>query len=138
MEDRKKVIEALRVCSADTPTTCKGCPFDKQSAECIIDLMRAALELIEGGQQEAGANDFVSRQYLLAEYDRQHQGPPGGARKIIEEAPAADVVDCEGFGIWQESFDPVSLGSLGSDWVDIQVTAWRPLHEAYKAEEDNG
>ena len=36
--------------------------------------------------------DYVSRQYLLNEYDRQHQGPPGGARKIIAEAPAADVV----------------------------------------------
>ena len=44
-------------------------------------------------------------------------------------------VDCEGFGIWQESFDPVSLGSLGSDWVDIQVTAWRSLPEAYMEEE---
>ena len=37
-------------------------------------------------------SDYVSRQYLLDEYDRQHQGPPGGARKIIAEAPAADVV----------------------------------------------
>ena len=36
--------------------------------------------------------DYVSRQYLLNEYDRQHQGPPGGARKIIAGAPAADVV----------------------------------------------
>lgn len=36
--------------------------------------------------------DYVSRQYLLDEYDRQHQGPPGGARKIIEGAPAEDVV----------------------------------------------
>ena len=36
--------------------------------------------------------EYISRQYLLAEYDRQHQGPPGGARKIIEEAPAEDVV----------------------------------------------
>ena len=44
-------------------------------------------------------------------------------------------VDCEGFGIWQERFHPVSLGSLGSDWVDIPVTAWRPLPEAYEAEE---
>ena len=35
--------------------------------------------------------DYISRQYLLDEYDRQHQGPPGGARKIIAEAPAADV-----------------------------------------------
>ena len=44
-------------------------------------------------------------------------------------------VDCEGFGIWQERFHPVSLGSLGSEWVDIPVTAWRPLPEAYEAEE---
>ena len=35
----------------------------------------------------------MSRDYLLGEYDRQHQGPPGGARKIIAEAPAADVVE---------------------------------------------
>lgn len=37
-------------------------------------------------------NDYISRQYLLDEYDRQHKGPPGGARKIIVEAPAADVI----------------------------------------------
>lgn len=39
------------------------------------------------------SGDYVSRDYLLGEYDRQHQGPPGGARKIIAEAPAADVVE---------------------------------------------
>lgn len=52
-----------------------------------------------------GNIEYVSRQYLLAEYDRQHQGPPGGARKIIEGAPAADVISrqdameaaCKGF-----------------------------------------
>lgn len=44
-------------------------------------------------------------------------------------------VDCEGFGIWQEKFDHYTLGSLGSDWVDIPVTAWRPLPEAYTEEE---
>ena len=40
-------------------------------------------------------SDLVSRQYLLDEYDRQHQGPPGGARKIIEEAPAVqEIIRC--------------------------------------------
>lgn len=39
------------------------------------------------------SGDYISRDYLLAEYDRQRQGPPGGARKIIAEAPAADVVE---------------------------------------------
>lgn len=39
-------------------------------------------------------------------------------------------VDCEGFGIWLEDFDH-TLGSLGSDWVDIPVTAWMPLPKPY-------
>lgn len=33
-------------------------------------------------------NDLISRSALLAEYDLVHVGPPGGARKLIEEAPA--------------------------------------------------
>lgn len=36
-------------------------------------------------------NDLVSRRWLLEEYDKRHEGPPGGARKLIEEAPPADV-----------------------------------------------
>ena len=35
--------------------------------------------------------EYIERDGVLAEYDRQHQGPPGGARKIIAEYPAADV-----------------------------------------------
>ena len=30
---------------------------------------------------------------LLAEYDRQHEGNPGKARKLIEDAPAVDAVE---------------------------------------------
>ena len=33
-------------------------------------------------------NDCISRSALLAAYDAAHVGPPGGARKLIEEAPA--------------------------------------------------
>ena len=32
--------------------------------------------------------DTISRSALLAAYDAAHKGPPGGARKLIEEAPA--------------------------------------------------
>ena len=39
--------------------------------------------------------DYISREWLLAEYDRRHKGPPGGARAMIEEAPAEDVVSWE-------------------------------------------
>lgn len=43
-------------------------------------------------------------------------------------------VDCEGFGIWVEHFDHYTLGSLGSDWVDIPCVAWMPLPTPYKEE----
>lgn len=34
-------------------------------------------------------SDLISRKALIAEYDRVHVGPPGGARKLMENAPAA-------------------------------------------------
>lgn len=36
--------------------------------------------------------EYIERDWLLHEYDRQHKGAPGGARKIMETAPAADGV----------------------------------------------
>lgn len=35
--------------------------------------------------------EYIEREALLAEYDRQHTGEPGRARKLIEGATAADV-----------------------------------------------
>ena len=63
-------------------------------------------------------SDYVSRQYLLNEYDRQHQGPPGGARKIIEEAPAEDVVPTEPQEI---GYDQCANAMLKM-WMDNVVT----------------
>jgi hypothetical protein len=37
--------------------------------------------------------DLIDRNALLAEYDRVHIGPPGGARKLMEEAPTVDAVE---------------------------------------------
>ena len=37
--------------------------------------------------------ELINRKALLDEYDRQHKGAPGGARKLIEEAPAVDAVE---------------------------------------------
>lgn len=45
-------------------------------------------------------------------------------------------VDCEGFGIWQEEFNPYTLGSLGTEWVDISVVAWMPLPEPWQGEKN--
>lgn len=37
--------------------------------------------------------EYIEREALIAEYDRVHVGAPGGARKLMEDAPAADVVE---------------------------------------------
>jgi hypothetical protein len=33
---------------------------------------------------------LINREDLIAEYDRVHVGPPGGARKLIEDAPTVE------------------------------------------------
>ena len=38
-------------------------------------------------------SDLVCREALLEKYDAAHEGPPGGARKLIEEAPAVSLED---------------------------------------------
>lgn len=51
-------------------------------------------------------NGMISRSVLLAAYDAAHKGPPGGARKLIEDAPAIDavpVVRCKDCMYWRET-----------------------------------
>ena len=51
------------------------------------------------------ANDLISRKALIAEYDRVHIGPPGGARKLMEDAPTVDAVEVV-HGRWVETLVP--------------------------------
>ena len=44
--------------------------------------------------------------------------------------------DCESFGYWYERFDPYTLGSLGDDWMEVPVTAWKPLPEPYRGDQN--
>ena len=37
--------------------------------------------------------EYINREALIAEYDRVHIGAAGGARKVMVDAPAADVVE---------------------------------------------
>ena len=37
--------------------------------------------------------EYIEREALIAEYDRVHIGEAGGARKLMVEAPACDVVE---------------------------------------------
>lgn len=43
---------------------------------------------------------------LLAEYDRVHEGPPGRARKLIEQAPAikSEIIRCKDCKHWDKTW----------------------------------
>ena len=55
-------------------------------------------------------DDLISRSKLLAAYDAAHKGPPGGARKLIEEA--------QGVGGWVSVKDrlPAETHSIFWPW----------------------
>jgi hypothetical protein len=42
----------------------------------------------------------IDRDALLAAYDAAHKGPPGGARKLIEQAPTIDAVPLDKLCDW--------------------------------------
>ena len=51
--------------------------------------------------------EYIERNALIAEYDRVHIGPPGGARKLMVEAPTADVAEvvrCKDCGVKGAAF----------------------------------
>lgn len=50
-----------------------------------------------GADKYVGSTDLISRSSLLAKYDKEHEGPPGRARKMIKEEPPAisEIVYCK-------------------------------------------
>ena len=51
--------------------------------------------------------EYIDREALIAEYDRVHVSAPGGARKLMVDAPAADVapvVRCKDCKYFQPKF----------------------------------
>ena len=87
--------------------------------------------------------DMISRSSLLAKYDEEHEGPPGRARKLIEEEPPAwpkwipvtERLPGIGEPVLDDCFSLnwMSYRSGGKEWVfPRDVRAWMPLPEAYK------
>lgn len=51
--------------------------------------MSTTNEKTTGNDKYVGSTDLISRSSLLAKYDKEHEGLPGRARKLIEEEPPA-------------------------------------------------
>ena len=64
--------------------------------------------------------ELIDRNALLAEYDRQHEGEPGKARKLMEDAPAA-IVHCQDCKHWFKSkeFSPFGWCCQRNDLVHV-------------------
>ena len=70
--------------------------------------MKGYTSMIDGHIDEDvnGKKEYIDREALIAEYDRVHQGPAGGARKLVVDAPAADAVEvvrCKDCKYWQDN-----------------------------------
>ena len=70
-------------------------------------------------------HDLISRKALLAEYDRVHIGPPGGARKLMEDAPAVNAVPIEKYNELKERCEK------WKEIADILDTALRQYQRQY-------
>ena len=73
-----------------------------------------------------GKTGRIDADKLIAEYDRVHIGPPGGARKLMEEAPTADVAEVKR-GKWiekEEVYGDVyyTCSNCNNDWTTIDGT----------------
>ena len=79
------------------------------------------------GRAEGGdtVDDLISRAYVLAEYDRQHKGPPGGARRIVEDAPAVDAIPVE--WIFEQTKDNYDYSGTIARGL---ISEWRKEQEA--------
>jgi hypothetical protein len=108
---------------------------DGEYLEAAAKTMSDAITLMKA--QEPIDGDTISRSALLAAYDAAHKGPPGGARKLIEEAPAvvlkaqeprvlsaADVAACpNGTVLWVEERQGVTWNMFP---LEIYVSSTHP------------
>ena len=88
-------------------------------------------------------NDLISRKALIAEYDRVHIGPPGGARKLMEDAPAVQqwipVTERlpepdEIVMVWSSKTRDMNTISRLDCFEEDEATHWMPLPEPPEGE----
>ena len=94
---------------------------------------------------------LINREDLIAEYDRVHVGAPGGARKLMVDAPEVKPeqqwIPCserlpEKEGNYLITAQPtynhakdIRIAHWSSRWVGYvksEIIAWMPLPESYK------
>lgn len=136
MTDREKAIKGLEKIAEFFKA--RGDMAVGDGKMLLLSWMRAAedaIALLEA--QEPIDGDTISRSALLAAYDAAHKGPPGGARKLIEEAhavvlkaqeprvlSAADVAACpKGTVLWVEERQGVTWNMFP---LEVETSSTHP------------
>ena len=112
--------------------------WEPQINGAAFEALDMAIEAL-GQKQAAGSKDLISRSSLLAKYDEQHEGPPGRARKLIEDEPPAqsEIVYCKdcvkhnkGLGNYEVHPD----GSTTWIWKDsaCPLVSWRDKAQGHE------
>ena len=73
---------------------------------------------------------LIDREKLIAEYDRVHIGPPGGARKLMEEAEEVPAIPVD----WIKAQIPDST----EFFAVVTAIILQHLIDLYRKEKDNG
>ena len=77
---------------------------------------------------------YIDADKLIAEYDRVHIGPLGGARKLMVEAPTEDVVEVK-HGEWKWGYSCGQYGiwctNCGAGWVNSENAEWIASEHIY-------
>lgn len=51
MKDRETIIDTLKHCAEEIPPYCRNCQYNQGSVQCMSELMRDALALIETAEE---------------------------------------------------------------------------------------
>ena len=98
--------------------------WEPQINGAAFEALDMAIEAL-GRQQAAGSKDLISRQSLLAKYDEQHEGPPGRARKLIEDEPPA-----LGTNLAEDGTDLISRAAAQTE-LQLSARRYTVAHEAH-------
>ena len=76
---------------------------------------------------------LIEKEALLAEYDKAHVGPPGGARKLIEEAPSVEAIPVQWIEKHLEWLDNCDndFTQLAKVGIRAMVEIWKNPYKAY-------
>lgn len=77
---------------------------------------------------------LIDKEKLISDYDRVHIGPPGGARKLMEEAEDVPAIPLDWIRGYIETCDMIQLrvNVPASKIISVMVNTWKQENPGVK------